>query len=79
MPTKVAVIQKPPVLLDRDLTIARAVQSIEEAAREGATLLVFPEAYIPGYPTWIWRLKPGGRHGVVQRSSRQAAPERGRS
>ena len=60
MPTKVAVIQKPPVLLDRDLTIARAVQSIEEAAREGATLLVFPEAYIPGYPTWIWRLKPGG-------------------
>ena len=51
MPTKVAVIQKPPVLLDRDLTIVRAVQSIEEAAREGATLLVFPEAYIPGYPT----------------------------
>ena len=60
MPAKVAVIQKPPVLLDRDLTIVRAVQSIEEAAREGATLLVFPEAYIPGYPTWIWRLKPGG-------------------
>jgi nitrilase len=21
---------------------------------------VFPEAYLPGYPTWIWRLKPGG-------------------
>ncbi len=57
---KVAVIQKPPVLLGRDATIARAVHSIEEAAREGATLLVFPEAYIPGYPTWIWRLKPGG-------------------
>src|SRR6186713_388861 len=64
MPTKVAVIQKPPVLLDRDLTIARAVQSIEEAAREGAALLVFPEAYIPGYPTWIWRLRPGGDMGL---------------
>ena len=60
MPTKVAVIQKPPVLLDRDKTIARALASIDEAAREGATLLIFPEAYIPGYPTWIWRLKPGG-------------------
>ena len=60
MPTKVAVIQKPPVLLDRDKTIVRALASIEEAAREGATLLIFPEAYIPGYPTWIWRLKPGG-------------------
>ena len=49
MPTKVAVIQKPPVLLDRDKTIVRALASIDEAAREGATLLIFPEAYIPGY------------------------------
>jgi nitrilase len=60
MPTKVAVIQKPPVLLDRTRTIAVALASIEEAAGQGACLLVFPEAYIPGYPTWIWRLKPGG-------------------
>jgi nitrilase len=60
MATKVAVIQKPPVLLDRDKTIARAVASIDEAAAAGAALLVFPEAYIPGYPTWVWRLKPGG-------------------
>ena len=60
MTTKIAVIQKPPVLLDRDRTIARAVESIDEAARAGAVLLVFPEAYVPGYPTWIWRLRPGG-------------------
>jgi nitrilase len=60
MPTKVAVIQRPPVLLDRDKTIAQAVGSINEAAGAGAGLLVFPEAYIPGYPTWVWRLKPGG-------------------
>ena len=79
MPTKVAVIQKPPVLLDRDKTIVRALASIEEAAREGATLLVFPEAYIPGYPTWIWRLKPGGDMALIQRDSRKAAPKRGRS
>lgn len=60
MSTKVAVIQKPPVLLDRERTIASTLQSIDEAAREGASLLVFPEAHLPGYPTWIWRLKPGG-------------------
>jgi nitrilase len=60
MSIKVAVIQKPPVLLDRAKTIAVACHSIEEAARAGASLLVFPEAYIPGYPTWIWRLRPGG-------------------
>jgi nitrilase len=60
MATKVAVIQKPPVLLDRERTMERALESIEQAAAQGATLLVFPEAYVPGYPTWIWRLRPGG-------------------
>ena len=60
MAIKVAVIQKPPVLLDRQKTIESALVSIETAAGEGASLLVFPEAFIPGYPMWIWRVKPGG-------------------
>jgi nitrilase len=60
MPSKVAVIQKPPVLLDRTATITQALADIDEAVAQGASLLVFPEAYIPGYPTWIWRLRPGG-------------------
>ena len=59
MPTKVAVIQKPPVLLDRRATIEKGIEAIDEAAEAGASLLVFPEAWIPGYPTWIWRLRPG--------------------
>ena len=64
MPTKVAVIQKPPVLLDRDATIAKGVEAIDEAADAGASLVVFPEAWIPGYPTWVWRLKPGADMGL---------------
>ena len=44
------------MLLDRHGTIAKAIEAIDEA---GAPLLVFPEAWIPGYPTWVWRLKPG--------------------
>ena len=60
MAVKVAVIQKPPVLLNRSGTIDAVLASIDEAVGEGASLLVFPEAYIPGYPTWIWRLRPGG-------------------
>ncbi len=59
MAAKIAVIQKPPVLLDRSRTIDEACQSVEAAAAEGASLLVFPEAHIPGYPTWAWRLRPG--------------------
>ncbi len=59
MPAKVAVVQKPPVLLDRDKTLASVVASIEETAGNGASLLVFPEAHVPGYPTWAWRLRPG--------------------
>jgi len=56
---KVAVIQKPPTLLDRQETLKGALKSIKEATGEGADLLVFPEAFIPGYPSWIWRLEPG--------------------
>lgn len=60
MNTKIAVIQRPPVLLDRTKTIDQVILYVEEAAKEGASLMVFPEAYVPGYPTWIWRLRPGG-------------------
>jgi predicted amidohydrolase len=42
------------VLLDRDGTIAKAIEAIDEATDAGASLLVFPEAWIPGYPTWVW-------------------------
>lgn len=59
MSAKVAVVQKPPVLLNRNKTIEKVIAAIDEAAKQGSSLLVFPEAYIPGYPTWVWRLKPG--------------------
>lgn len=64
MPVKVAIIQKPPILLDRNSTIDVVLTSIDEAVGQNASLLVFPEAYIPGYPTWIWRLRPG-RDGAL--------------
>ena len=62
--TKIAIIQRPPVLLDRSATIARAVQSVAEAAAAGASLIVLPEQFIPGYPSWIWRLA-AGRDGAL--------------
>lgn len=58
--SKLAIVQKSPVFLDKQKTIDLAVATIEEAAANGAELVVFTEAFIPGYPTWIWRLRPGG-------------------
>jgi nitrilase len=55
---RVAVVQEPPVLLDREATLAAAVEHLRRAADGGARLVVFPEAYVPGYPVWIWRLRP---------------------
>jgi nitrilase len=57
--SKVAVIQRAPVYLHRDATLGAAVTAIAEAAAAGARLVIFPEAFVPGYPAWIWRLKPG--------------------
>lgn len=64
--TKIAIIQESPVLLDRKKTIEKAVQLIDQAASSGAELVVFPEAYISGYPAWIWRLRPGGDWGTSE-------------
>lgn len=57
---KLAIVQKPPVFLDKAKSIALAVDSITEAAEHKADAVIFTEAFIPGYPTWVWRLKPGG-------------------
>lgn len=59
MASKVAVVQKPPVTLDRTATIEQVVADIAEAAANGSALVVFPEAYVPGYPAWVWRVQPG--------------------
>jgi nitrilase len=56
---RIAIIQRAPVFLNREKTIDLAVACVEEAAADGAGLIVFPEAFISGYPAWIWRLRPG--------------------
>ena len=56
---KIAIVQEPPAVLDRTATLARAAGALDRAADGGAELVVFPETYLPGYPAWIWRLRPG--------------------
>src|SRR5271169_4335007 len=64
---KLAVIQQAPAYLHRDVTVSAAIAAIVEAAARGAKLVVFPEAFIPGYPAWIWRLRPGADYGLSTR------------
>ena len=55
---KVAIVQVPPIFMDLKKTIALSCELIAKAATNNAGLIMFPEAYIPGYPAWIWRLRP---------------------
>jgi nitrilase len=53
-PVKVACIQAEPVVLDRTATIDKLERLAGEAAGAGAQLLVFPEAFVPAYPSSRW-------------------------
>jgi len=63
---QIAIIQESPYVLDKERTIKKAVDIINSVSDKGAELIVFPEAFIPGYPAWIWRLRPGGDWGISE-------------
>lgn len=60
---KVAVVQEPPVYLNLAASMERAINLVARAAKDGAKLMVFPEAWFPGYPTFCWRLSAGADMG----------------
>ena len=47
-----AIVQHPPVFLNKKESIKRACHLIEEAAAE-AKIITFPETWLPGYPVWL--------------------------
>jgi aliphatic nitrilase len=55
---KVAAAQISPVFLDREASVEKAIEYIDMAARSVVELIAFGEAWLPGYPWWIYLMSP---------------------
>ncbi len=55
---KAAAVQISPVLYSCSGTVEKVLAAIEEAAREGVELIVFPETFVPYYPYFSFVLPP---------------------
>lgn len=56
---KVAAAQLSPVFLDKEKSLEKALNAIDEASVNKADLIVFPEVFLAGYPIWTGYLSPG--------------------
>ena len=53
-PVIVACVQAEPIALDREASLDKLAALTAEAAANGASLVVFPEAFLPAYPSSAW-------------------------
>ena len=60
--TTIAAVQACPAFLDLDQSVEKACRLIQDASDHGASLVVFPEAFLPAYPLWVWYIPPGHTH-----------------
>lgn len=79
---KAAACHVAPAFLDSARTIDKAVALIDEAANNGASLVAFPESFVPGFPIWAALRAPIVNHDFFRAMAREALrvddPEIGR-
>ncbi|MFA4929368.1 MAG: carbon-nitrogen hydrolase family protein [Patulibacter sp.] len=71
----VAAVHAAPVLLDTEATVDKACALIARGGEQGIDLLVFPEAFVPGFPYWI-NLYPPADQFAINKRYRAASIER---
>jgi nitrilase len=52
-PFIVALPQLAPCWMNREAGLAKVIKTIEQAAKQGSSLIVFSEGFVPGYPFWL--------------------------
>jgi nitrilase len=50
---RVAIAQSAPVYLNKQASLAKALDLIQQASKRGAQLVAFGETWLPGYPAWL--------------------------
>lgn len=81
MKAKIAVIQAAPVLFRLEETLAKMERLVRKAGGNGASLVLFPESFVPGYPRGISfgtvvgsRSEPGRRQWLEYWNSAVSIP-----
>ena len=60
------------VFLDSSATVDKATSLIHEAARAGASLVAFPESFVPGFPVWAALRAPIHNHDFFRALAKEA-------
>ncbi|KAI9167946.1 Nitrilase [Paramyrothecium foliicola] len=61
-PIRIAACHASPIFLSAKATTEKAVRLIEQSAKHGAQLVIFPETYIPAFPLWSSLRAPTDNH-----------------
>ena len=69
---KAAACHVAPIFLDTTRTIDKTLSLIEEAADNGASIVAFPESFVPGFPVWAALRAPIVNHEFFIALAREA-------
>ena len=79
---RVAISQTAPVYLNKEASLAKALEALQKAAAQGVQLVAFGETWLPGYPAWLdvcpdaalWNYEPTKRVFARLRQNSVAVP-----